>query len=1168
MNPSRDFVHLHVHSHFSLLDGANRIGDIVSAAESCGMPAVALTDHGNMFGAAQFYRECRKRKVKPLIGLEAYVAPGSRHERKREKGTAFYHFLLLARNEEGYRNLIKIASLAYMEGFYYKPRVDKELLSQHSAGIIASSACLSSEINRTAMSGTDEDLEQCVREHRDMFEPGCFFLELQKHGIPEQDRILERVPPIARKLGIPLIATNDIHYLRRDDARAQEVHLCINTGTTLADEDRMQFSSDEFYFRNGAEMERVLGDFPEALTNTRQIADMIDFNMKIGSDREMHLPVFEGEGLKSSEDRERYFKELCLAGARRRYTNFDHDAEIRKRLEYELEVIQSMGFVDYFLIVWDFIRYAREHDIPVGPGRGSAAGSIVAYATEITDIDPLEYDLIFERFLNPKRISMPDIDIDFCMEGRGRVIEYVKSKYGEDRVCQIVTFGTMAARAVLRDVGRVLGIPLPTIDQIAKKIPAGPGIKLKESLEKDPELRKMAREDPKIAELFATSLKLEGLNRHSSTHAAGVVIGDAPLIECLPLAGRGEDLSTQFPMEDLEDCGMLKMDFLGLRTLTIIDRTLDQIRRSSGDTIDVRNLPLDDSLAFELLQSGETVAVFQLESNGMRDLLRRLVPDRFEDIVAILALYRPGPLESGMVDMYIERKHGREPIKYEHKTLEPILRETNGVILYQEQVMRIANVLCGFDLGDADTLRKAMGKKKPEIMVTLEKQFLEGADENGVDAKVAKSIWDNILKFAGYGFNKSHSTAYAYVTYQTAFLKANYQTEFMAGVMTCEMNNVDKIVENLEECKRLKIDVLPPDINRSLQIFSVEDGKIYYGLEAVKGLGGKFVSAAIREREENGPYRSIFEFCERVDLTVLNKSVLESLIHCGAFDVFGRMRSQLGAVLEIALKSGIQTQRDRAQGQADFLGQLFGEGESSEGGDLDSHAYPDLPEWPSFDRLSREKQTLGFYLSGHPLAEWQTMLDRFSTHRIAELQGASADARAIVGVLISKLTARVSRRTGDRFYIAQVEDLTGSTEVFVNQKLYEAHAELLHENSLVFLIGSIRHRDTNVSVSVDSIARIDEGPKQLTEDFSVLLPASCGPEAEDVIFRLKTILESHRGDTPVFLVMRNERGERVVIQVGRDSYVTPELELFRKIEDLLGRDRFEVNQQRSRWAKL
>jgi DNA polymerase III subunit alpha len=1156
------FVHLHVHSHFSLLDGAITIPDLVRAAKDNGMDALALTDHGNLFGAIQFYRKCREAGIKPIIGMEAYLAPESRFERKKTAQGAYTHLNLLARNAEGYRNLLLLSSLSYLEGFYYKPRIDKEILRRHSKGIIGLSACLSSEINRKAVDGTIEEVRAKVSEFKEIFEPGYFFLELQRNGIAEQERIIERVPAIGRELGVPLLATNDIHYLRREDARAQEVHLCINTGSTMDDSDRMRFGSEQFYFRSGAEMERVLGDFPEALTNTHAVADLVDLQLDFST---THLPVFIAEGV---TDHSAYLRAKCEEGLRARYPSFDRDPEIRKRLDYELSVIERTGYVSYFLIVWDFIRFAREAGVPVGPGRGSAAGSLVAYALGITDIDPLRYDLLFERFLNADRVSMPDIDIDFCMDKRGQVIDYVKRKYGADRVCQIITFGTMAARAVIRDVGRVLNLPLALVDSIAKKIPAGPGVELKESLEQEADLKALAASDPRIKELFDLSLRLEGLNRHASTHAAGVVIGDSPLIELLPLYKNGDDVVTQFSMEDLEACGILKMDFLGLRNLTVIDAAVRMVERARGDRIDPRTLPLDDRKTYELLCRGDSSGVFQLESNGMRDLLRRLKPDRFEDVIAILALYRPGPLGSGMVDSYIKCKHGQEKITYEHPLLEPILKETNGVILYQEQVMRIANHLAGFSLTEADSLRKAMGKKKPEIMAKFQAKFIDGCASRGVEAKLAERIWDLMVFFAGYGFNKSHSTAYAVVTYQTAWLKANYPTEYMAALMTCEMSNTDKLAEYLEECRRLGIEILPPDVNRSQRGFTVSaeppgDRKIWYGLEAIKGLGEKAALAMIAAREKGGPYTSIFDFAERVESGALNKTVLEGLIACGALDSFKIRRSQLFAVVEAALQRGARHQEERRAGQQTLFELFEPDGGRPSGSPrAPDGTYPDLPEWPEHERLSREKQTLGFYLSGHPLRSWEGLVKKFATHTLGQIGELENGTEILACVLIAKVTKKISKKSGEPFWIALVEDLTGSLEIYVNQDLYEAAKDHLREESIVFLKGFVRYRDTTPSISVQELLPVEGAPARLTTDLSVVIPIDDGPLAEERIFRLKGILQGHRGDCPVYLVLKKSSGERAVVQVGRENYIAPDQGLLSEVEGLCGQDGYFLNRMR------
>jgi DNA polymerase-3 subunit alpha len=1162
MAAQRSFVHLHVHSHYSLLDGVVTIDRLAGAAKDCGMPALALTDHGNLFGAVEFFKACKAAGIKPIIGMEAYVAPGDRRERKRTAQGAFFHFLLLARDEEGFHNLMRLSSLAYLDGFYYKPRIDKTLLSQHAAGLIGSSACLSSEINQAALGSSDVELRAQIQSYRDLFAPGCFFLEIQRNGLPEQERILEKIPPLAKEYGIPLLATNDIHYLRPQDSRAQEVHLCINTGQTMDDSDRMRFNSDQFYFRSPEEMERVLGDFPEAIENTLAVAEMCNLEIDFSK---THLPRFVLEG---SEDPEDLFRRLCEDGCRRRYPDFDANQAVRQRLEYEIEVIRKMGYVSYFLITWDFIRYARESSIPVGPGRGSAAGSVVAYALGITNVDPLKYDLLFERFLNADRISMPDIDIDFCMEGRERVIRYVRQKYGEDHVSQIVTFGTMAARAVLRDVGRTLNIPLSEVNAIAKKIPAGPGVELQSSLEADPDLVRLRDSDSKLRELFDLALRLEGLNRHSSTHAAGIVIGDRPLLDRIPLHKSGDDIVSQWTMEDLEAVGMLKMDFLGLRTLTIIDRCLKEIRKSCGVEVDIDAIPLDDPKTFELLCRGDAVAVFQLESKGMRELLRRLRPDRFEDVIALLALYRPGPLEGGMVERYVQRKHGVEPITYEHPDLEPILKETNGVILYQEQVMRIANVLAGFTLNEADNLRKAMGKKKKEIMERFKEKFVGGAVAKGSDRKLATRIFDLIEFFAGYGFNKSHSTAYALISYQTAYLKANYPTEFMAAVLTCELSNTDKLVEYLEESRRMGIEILPPHINSSEKGFSVEDGKIWYGLEAIKGIGGKVVDLILEARSRAPEaFRSIFEFCERVDGQAVHKTVLEGLVACGAFDCFGQRRSQLMASVDAAMTRGTESRKDRKSGQMTFFS-LFGDagagggsaaGSRAGGGFAVQETYPEIPEWSEEERLGREKQSLGFYLSGHPLFAWRRLIQKYANNTIPGLHSAADGDEVVVGVQVAKLTKKVSKKSGEPFWIATVEDLQGSVELFVNREQFEAAQGALQEDALVLLKGTARHRDGAASLRLDAVLPLKDAPAKLTRDLCLVFPLGRLEGRDDLLFKLKQVLASYRGGCPVFLVFRREGSERAIVEVGRDSFCAPGIELLQEVDALCGEENVLVN---------
>ena len=1148
----KDFSHLHVHSHFSLLDGAATIKKLVSAAKECGMPALALTDHGNLFGAIQFFRECKANGIKPIIGMEAYMSPGARTEKKRTAEGAFFHFILWAKNLEGYYNLIKLSSIGYIEGFYYKPRIDKEVLRQHSKGLIGSSACLSSPINRAALSGTTEKLRAEIEDFRDIFDPGCFYLEIQRNGLAEQERILEKIPPLAKEYGLPLIGTNDIHYLKRDDSRAQEVHLCINTGQTMDDTDRMRFGSDQFYFRNQDEMARILGDWPECLENTQRIVDECDVEIDFET---THLPPFI---IETEESQDEYFRRLCEEGCRERYPDFDENEAARERLEYEIGVITRMGYINYFLITADFIRYSREQQIPVGPGRGSAAGSIIAYALKITQVDPLKYDLLFERFLNEDRISMPDIDIDFCMEGRERVIEYVRQKYGEEKVSQIITFGTMAAKAVVRDVGRVLSVPLPEVDKVCKKIDPTPGAKLQDSLETDPDLVKMRRTDPKLAELFDLSLRLEGLNRHCSTHAAGVVIGDKPLIDSIPLYRNGEDITSQWTMEDLELVGMLKMDFLGLRTLTIIDKCIDEVRRTQGVEIDIDNIPLDDKASFDLLCRGDAKAVFQLESDGMRNLLRNLKPDRFEDIVALLALYRPGPLNCGMDKTYVSRKHGEEPVSYVFDELEPILGETFGVILYQEQVMRIAQAVAGFTLNEADSLRKAMGKKKPEIMAKFTSQFVEGAVANGHDGREAKTLFEQIQEFAAYGFNKSHSVAYGFVSYQTAWLKANYPTEFMAAVMTCEMSNTDKIVEYLEECRNnMGIEIMPPDIQKSQKHFSVSGKQIWYGLEAIKGIGGKVVDYFIAAREKEGGFKSIYHLCEVVDGQGLSKSILETLTSAGAFDSFGKRRSQIAAVVEAAIQRGTEARKDRAAGQLTFF-DAFEASATEEDSSFDE-TFPDIPEWEEQELLKREKATLGFYMSGHPLDRWMPILSKFATRRITQLSESDRGSEVTLGVQISKIQKRVSKKTGSPFWIVNAEDKSGSIELFIDSKLYEQHYQMLEVDRICLVRGTVKFRETSLNFRTEKLIPVETALEAFAKNVAIEIPIRDDEDSDDLLFRLKALMIAHPGSCPVFLVFHNDRNERAIVEVDERNWVTPHLDFFSEVERLCGKNTLQVN---------
>lgn len=1145
----RPFCHLHVHSHYSLLDGVTRIPDLVRAAKDHEMKALALTDHGNLFGVVEFYRECRKHDIKPIIGIEAYITSESRHEKRRDKaGKNYYHLVLLAQNEEGYRNLLKLSSLAYIEGFYYKPRIDHEILAAHSAGLIATSACLAGEVNRPLIEGDIPAAMEAAKKYQQIFGRDRFFLEVQDHGLPEQRRVLEQIPQVAKELGLPLVASNDIHYLRSTDNRAQEVHLCINTGTTLDDDERMKFDAHNFHFRSAQEMYDALPDWREALANTEEIAAMCDFQLE---ESKSHLPIYRSGTMAEAKDDPRtpddlevenrkYFRDLVEQGFERNYP--DPTPEHRKRLEYEIGVIENMGFVSYFLITWDFINYARSIGVPVGPGRGSAVGSMVSYCLGITTVDPIRYDLIFERFLNSDRISMPDIDIDFCVVGREKVIDYVRHKYGHDRVCQIITFGTMAARAVLRDVGRVLSIPLKEVDAIAKKVPETIGIKLQEALDQEPELRELAA-DPRYSELFEVSLRLEGLNRHCSTHAAGVVVCDQPLTDVIPLYRNGEDITSQFPMEILESLGLLKLDFLGLKTLTILDRAEKIVRQESDPDFDLETIPLDDAKTYELLAQGDTKGIFQLESSGMRELLRRMHPDRFDDVIAVLALYRPGPLGSGMDKVFCERKHGREQIEYPEPALEPILQDSNGVILYQEQVMRIAHDLAGFTMNEADSLRKAMGKKKPEIIAKFKSQFLDGAAKNGIDRSKAAAIFEQIEHFAKYGFNKSHSTAYAVLSYRTAYLKANHPAAFLAGVLSCEIAVVDKLVEYIAEAKRIGIKVHAPSINTSGVNFSVRDGEIHYGLVAIKGVGEKAVEGIVSEREKNGEYRSLFDLTSRVDLKMVNKTVLEQLIRCGAFDGLGQTRAAMFGAVKDAIDQGHRSQAEKRAGQLSLFG-----GEDEAVLDAEEH-YPNVPDWSEFDRLAAEKASLGFYLSGHPLERHEPDLERWRTQSVAGLAGESEKATVTLGVMISKVRTRTTKK-GDMMAFLEVEDSTGSTEVIVFPKTYSEQREFMEEDAIVLIKGGVEIREESVQVRADQVIPVSDAFAKLGKRIGVSFDVD--EVDEDQLFRLKNLLGRYRGDVPVSLIFRRGEKSRWVVRSATELSVRPDEEMLEALRGLVG----------------
>jgi DNA polymerase III subunit alpha len=1054
------FCHLHLHSHYSLLDGANRISDLISEAKKQGMPAIALTDHGNMFGAVQFHDAAQKAGIKPIIGCELYVA---RNGRKLKSGgsAAANHMILLAKDNTGYHNLVKLVSLGYLEGFYYRPRIDKTLLAKHSEGLICLTACIQGIVPQLIIQNKYDAARKEAKELLEIFGQGNFYLELQDHGIEEQRVANEGLIKLSKELDIPLVATNDCHYLKRTQSKSHDALLCIQTGKKVSDTNRMSYQTDEFFLKTEEEMQSLFSHIPEALSNTMEIAEKCNFSF--GPTKNI-FPDFEcPEGYSVDT----YFEKIARDGFEKRKNHLlklkedgrllhsmeEYDA----RLSREIKIIQEMQFSAYFLIVWDFMDYARETGVPVGPGRGSAAGSLVSYSMGITDVDPLAYDLLFERFLNPERVTPPDIDIDFCMLRRNEVIEYVTKRYGRDNVSHIITFGSMKAKQVIRDVGRVLDFEYAVADKVAKLIPTDLGTTLTDSLANVKELKDLARDDKEINGLIQTALDLEGLARHSSTHAAGVVIAPKPLIELVPLHKdeKKNEISTQYQMSDLERLGLLKMDFLGLTTLTVLSQVLEQIKDLCGLEIVLEDLPLDDPDTFKLFCEGNTAGVFQFESSGMRDILKRLHPSRIEDLIALNALYRPGPIKGGMIDEFIKRRHGEVEVTYDHPELEGILKETYGVIVYQEQVMRIASQLANFTLGGADILRRAMGKKKISVMDDQRKKFMEGSAEKGINKATAKRVFDLMEKFAGYGFNKSHSAAYALLAYQTAYLKAHYPVQFMAAVLTNELFKSDcKIVQYMEEAREMSIRVLPPDVNKSgVYFLGTKEGEIIFGLSALKNAGENAVTEIVESRKTEGPYRDLFHFCESVDLRKVNRRVIEALIKAGAFDSLGQQRKSLFEAINMAIERGQNAQRDKLTGQQGLFTDLA---DSSQEGIPEP--VPDQGEWEKRELLSYEKEVLGYYLTGHPMEQYREELKNFSRYRTSDLDNKLDQREITIGGMIAKVERKQTRK-GGTMAILQLEDLAGSIEVILWPNFYEKNTSILASDNPVLVKGKLEVND-------------------------------------------------------------------------------------------------------------
>lgn len=1125
---SANFVHLHNHSEYSLLDGACRIKDMVARARELDMPAVAITDHGVLYGAIDFYREAKKQGIKPIIGCEVYVAPRSRLDKEKGLDDNPYHLVLLCKNQQGYHNLVQIVSRAFLEGFYYKPRVDRELLERYSEGLIALSACVAGEIPRLLMDGNQHQAMQTALFYQDIFGPGNFYLELQDHGMREEKEVIHGLCQISDKTGIPLVASNDIHYLQKKDAAAHDVLLCIQTGSVVNDTQRLRFPGSEFYMKSTAEMQALFPDRPEVIENSLRIAEQCDVNFSFG---EFHLPYFD---IPDGYSPESYLDKMVREAFALKYPN--PSRELTARLNHEIEIIKRMGFAAYFLIVQDLVNWARHNGVPVGPGRGSAAGSLVSYVLGITTIDPLKYDLLFERFLNPERVSMPDIDIDFCFEKRDRVIDYIVNRYGADRVAQIITFGTMAARAAIRDVGRAMDIPYGDVDRLAKMIPAELGVTIDRALEISPDFTRAYQGDATARKIIDLARAVEGMPRHASIHAAGVVIGKDPLTSLLPLQKTPEgNVVTQFTKETVEDIGLLKMDILGLRTLTVIDRALDIIEKTRGEKIDLDKLPLDDPVVYELLSVGNTIGVFQLESDGLRRILNDMKPERFEDLIAVIALYRPGPLGSGMVEDFINCKHGRQEIEYIHPLLENILKETYGVILYQEQVMRVASDLAGFSMGEADVLRRAMGKKKPEELAAQRDKFVAGAARcNNIDNKIATRLFDIMESFAGYGFNKSHSAAYALISYQTAYLKAHYPVEYMCAFLSSVIDNQDRVVFYLKECQKMEIKVLPPDINESFENFTVAGKSIRFGLGAIKNVGLNVVKNIVESRKQ-GAFTSLFDFCQRVDLSHINKRAIENFIVAGCFDSLGITRKQALSIMDECIELALQIKQSECSQQMSLFGDISA---------MVEEPRPRIKgELENRDLLNREKEVLGFFVSANPLDEYREWLPLLTTCQLADLKSSSGDTYVRVAGTVINLNHRVSRR-GDSYARFFLEDMSGRMEVMVFPSAYRRNGEILQPDQVVVMEGFLDTREEELKISLQRVQPIPDRLKELN------IRVDDSNNTSDKKNAMLKLLKKFPGEQEVILHLPGRR----VLVLNDELKVKPDIKLKEGLALLYGRE--------------
>jgi len=1141
-----DFVHLHVHTQYSMLDGTIRLNDLFKKAKEFKMPALAITDHGNIHGIVDFYQQAYKYGIKPIIGCEAYLAKRSRSDRNPADKDSLRHLILLVKNMTGYRNLMKLSSASYVEGFYYRARMDKEILSQYSEGLISLSACLQGEIPQLILKGDEAGARAAANQYREIFGQDNFYLELMINGLPEQEIVNRGLLELSKELNIPVVATNDCHYLRKEDVEAHEILLCIQTGKTIDDPSRLRFSSDQFYLRSPEEMNYLFRDIPKAIENTVVIAEKCNLSLESGK---IYLPNFDKEGI---DDYDSYLKSLARMGLENRlnglkeFGRFSRE-KYKARLADELEIIKSMGFSGYFLIVADFVNHARGKGIPVGPGRGSAAGSLVAYAMGITNIDPIRYGLFFERFLNPDRKTMPDIDIDFCQAGREEVIHYVMDKYGKEKVAQVITFGKMQARAVIRDVGRALGIAYAEVDTIAKLIPNVLNITLDDAEKSEPRLIEEERKSEKIKKLLSLSKSLEGLIRHASTHAAGVVISDIPLVQRVPLciSPKNDVIITQFPMNDLQEVGMMKFDFLGLKTLTVIKDTIRLIKEERNETIDIDRIPLDDTNAFQLLHKVDTDGIFQLESSGMKDILAKMKPDSIEDIIALISLYRPGPMK--MIPEFISRKNGKAEIVYAVAELKDILQETYGIILYQEQVMQIASAIGNYTLAEADNLRKMMSKKKTADMEKEKPKFLEGAVKKKIPEEIAGKIWEQMETFAEYGFNKSHSTAYAIISYQTAYLKANYPVEFMAALLSSEKDNRDNIIKYINSAKEMGIPILPPDINESGSDFSVSRGNIRFGLAGVKNVGEAAIEAILQAREgEGGKFLSFADVCRRVDSRKLNKRVFESLIKCGAFDSLGGRRHQLFAIYE-GLIEEIQKQQRNAL-QASFFDDLDLE-DAGEGISCDDLALPEVPEWDFRDILRHEKETLGFYITGHPLDKFTERLHLITNTNSLDIRLRKDKEIINIAGLVSSLREILTAKKKEKMAHVTIEDRYATVEALAFPDVYRSSSDLLHQEEPLLINGIIEGTGEEAKVIIREVTALS---KALEASFSsVHINIDLNSQTQESIDLIHDLTIKYPGKYDAYLHLSDHKTETVIF-LGRDRKIDLSKDLKIEAESIFG----------------